>query len=520
VSGFCLGHFTARGQTARAARRSAHRNIFLRLVLGIIPLSSLASAQQTTEATRFRSTTHLVVLDVVVTDTYGQPIRGYTAKDFRVLEDGVEQKVASFEPPALHPSPALPNNHTTFSTSGLTSIPSRNILVLDELNTGIIDEAYARQQLEKYLRKHGPVLNQPTSLIIVGQENLDFAHDYTRNAQTLLDALKRHHPELPFTRMTGGLYGSGERMAKTLWVLEQIASSSLHYAGRKNIIWIGAGVPEFTWRDLAPDDRHKFASAISETANVLFDARLVVYTINPHGLDAMPSVEGGTFSEQTTGELVFESLAPETGGKILRLQNNVDDEIAQCTEDGSAYYTLTYYPTNHVWDGQFRKIQVQMAGRGLTARVRRGYYAVADSPPSDEQVDAALSHALMSPLPYRALNVHSTVTPASPGSGKYMLRVDRDALYWQILDSGKRRCEITVLTATVGAGSRFTTNKIRELEAVIDAAQLQKAADKPIVFNFVAELPADTQAVKLVVRDSTNGNIGTAEIAKDGIKLR
>jgi len=49
---------------------------------------------------------------------------------------------------------------------------------------------------------------------------------------------------------------------------------------------------------------------------------------------------------------------------------------------------------------------------------------------------------------------------------------------------------------------------------------LQKAPDKPIVFNFVAEWPSDTQAVKLVVRDSTNDNIGTAQISKDRIKLR
>jgi len=393
-------------------------------------------------------------------------------------------------------------------------------LVLDELNTGIVDEAYARQQLEKYLRKHGPLLNQPTSLIIIGQEHLDFAHDYTRNANALLEALKGHRTELPYSKMVGGASWASERLAKTLWVLEQIASSSLHYAGRKNVIWIGSGFPELSGRLLAPEDRHKFAAVISETANVLFDARLAIYTINPTGLEVVPTVSDGSFGDATTGELLFESIAPETGGKIFRLQNNIDDEIASSAEDGSAYYTLTYYPSNHVWDGQFRKIQVQIAGRGLTARARRGYYAVADAPPSDEQIDATLSHALMSPLPYRALNVHSTVTPANAGSGKYVLRVDREALYWQTLDSGKRRCEVTVLTATIGADSKFTTNKVRTLEAVIDAAQLHKASDQPIIFNFVAELPPHTQTIKLVVRDSTNGAIGTAQIQKDGIKLR
>lgn len=149
MSGFSISPLTAREQTARVRRRSARCNIHSRLVLGVItPLSLLASAQQATEVARFRSTTYLVVLDVVVTHTYGPPIRGYTVKDFKVLEDGVEQKLASFEPPPLHSGAAPLHNRTTFSTSGQTSIPSRNILVLDELNTGMLDEAYARQQLE------------------------------------------------------------------------------------------------------------------------------------------------------------------------------------------------------------------------------------------------------------------------------------------------------------------------------------------------------------------------------------
>ena len=461
----------------------------------------------------------MVVLDVVVTDSHGQPVRGLTGRDFRVIENGVEQKLASFEAPPL-PRSQLSQGRETISGSRDNSIPARNIMVLDELNTGVFDEAYARQSLEKYLRKHGPVLNQPTSLLIVGQERLEFAHDYTRDAAALKDALKGHHAELPFSQMTGGAYRAVDRLAKTLWVLEQIASANRHYAGRKNVIWIGSGFPQLNLRSLAAQDRRNFAEAISTLAHELSEARLVVYTIDPQGLEVAPTAYEDLFGDPTTGELLFEGLAPQTGGKIFRLQNQIDEAIAESSEDGAAYYTLTYNPNNHNWDGQFRNVRVVVEGRGLQTRARKGYYAVAESPLSAGEVDDAMSKALMSPIPYRGLDLHATVTQADEGAGKYVLRVDGDALNWQSLASGKRRCQVTVVTATMGAGAQFATHNVRELEAVAEAQNFRKPSDKPVVFSFVAELPRDTHYVKVVVRDSTNGNIGTTNISKDTIKLR
>lgn len=466
----------------------------------------------------------MVVLDVVVTDSQGQPVRGLTRRDFGVIENGVEQKLSSFEAPPLRKSQPS-QERETISESSDNSIPARNILVLDELNNGVLDQAYARQSIEKYLRKHGPVLNQPTSLLIVGQDRLEFAHDYTRNGAALKDALQGHHAELPFSQMTGGAYRAVERLAKTLGVLEQIASANLHYAGRKNVIWIGSGFPELNLRSLAAQDRRSFAEAIRVMARELSDARLVVYTIDPQGLEVAPAAYEDSFGDPTTGdpatgELLFEGLAPQTGGKIFRLQNQIDEAIAESMEDGAAYYTLAYNPSNHNWDGQFRTVRVVVEGRGLEARARKGYYAVAESPLSAGEVDDAVSQALMSPMPFRGIDVHATVTRADDGAGRYVLGVDGDALNWQSLPSGKRRCQVTVVTATMGAGAQFATHNVRELEAVADAQHFRKPSDKPVVFSFVAELPRDTHYVKVVVRDSTNGNIGTTDISKDAIKLR
>lgn len=334
-----------------------------------------ATGQQTDETSVFRSSSRLVVLDVVVTDAQNRPVRGLSGRDFKILEDGVEQKLASLDAPSfdavtaeIHSSAKqIRGTSETESPPGGSSIPARNILVLDELNTGILDSAYGRQSIEKFLRNHGPVLNQPTSLIIVGQDRIEFAHDYTRDAVALRDAMKQHHAELPFSKLTAGAEASVQRLAKTLWVLDQIASANLHFAGRKNVLWIGSGFPELILNDIAFRDREKFKVAIREMGGILFDARVAVYTIDPGGL----SVRDG-FDDATTDELLFEGLGPQTGGKIIRAQNQLDEVIAETMDDGASYYTLSYYPSNHNWNSKFRILKVVLEGRQLESSNAQG----------------------------------------------------------------------------------------------------------------------------------------------------
>ena len=514
-----------------AGTRFVERGWARRLVAAVCGLALCAwaagqQAGQTPDDTPvIRSSTRLVVLDVVVSDAHDRPVPGLSARDFKVVEDGVEQKLASFDAPTGRAVAERGNAASGGASGGVglpggTSIPARNILVLDELNTEILDTAYGRQSIEKYLRKHGPVLNQPTSLIIVGEDRIEFAHDYTRDAAALRESMRGHHPGLPFSKMNAGLELSVDRLAKTLWVLDQIASANLHYAGRKNVIWISAGFPELTLDTIAFHDRKKFVAAIREMGGILFDARVAVYTINPEGLTVSPVIYEDTFGDATTGELLFESLAPQTGGKILRLQNQLDEVIAESLEDGASYYTLAYYPSNHNWDSKFRTVKVAVDGRTLKVRTRKGYYALTESPASGHEADNAMSDALLSPLPYRGLDVHATVASADADTGKFLLRVDSGSLSWQTLATGKRRCQVTAVTATMGAGSQFSTHKVRELEAVMDEREFRKLSGKPVVFNFVAELPKDTHFVKVVVRDPANGNIGSAQIERGEIKAR
>src|ERR1700693_2216258 len=127
------------------------------LFLLTLVLLSASSAQQSVpqEEATFRSTTRLVVLDVVVTDHTGKLVTNLSQADFMLLEDGVPQNIASFESPEMRPDAPVfvegkgnkvdlksPPNGSAPSPSALT------ILVLDELNSEVLDQAYARSAIQ------------------------------------------------------------------------------------------------------------------------------------------------------------------------------------------------------------------------------------------------------------------------------------------------------------------------------------------------------------------------------------
>jgi hypothetical protein len=81
--------------------------------LALACAAALAAAQDPGppgETPTFPAQVEQVIVDVVVTDRRGTPIRGLTREDFTVTEDGVAQAVVSFEAVQLpdEPSPVPP----------------------------------------------------------------------------------------------------------------------------------------------------------------------------------------------------------------------------------------------------------------------------------------------------------------------------------------------------------------------------------------------------------------------------
>jgi VWFA-related protein len=102
-----------------------------------------------------RSSTKLVLVDVVVTNKQGQPVAGLKAENFTVEENGKKQKVSVFVAPGTQsgvkptPTPAgILSNHPEH-VGPSAGVPT--VLLLDACNSPFKDQAYARSQMLKYV---------------------------------------------------------------------------------------------------------------------------------------------------------------------------------------------------------------------------------------------------------------------------------------------------------------------------------------------------------------------------------
>src|SRR5882724_6560466 len=144
----------------------------------------------------FRASSNIVTVNVVVTDQNNQPVRGLQAKDFTVLEDGRPQSIHFFE---LHwpaekkadtaPLQLPPHQFTNFRNQDPGG--AMNIVLFDTLNTPIMDQAYGRDQLLKFLRSIPP--GEPVALFTLGSR-LRMVQGFTDDPEKLLRAANQMRP--------------------------------------------------------------------------------------------------------------------------------------------------------------------------------------------------------------------------------------------------------------------------------------------------------------------------------------
>jgi VWFA-related protein len=479
-----------------------------------------------------RSTSRLVLLDVVVTDKSGKPVPGLGKEDFSVFEDGRPQRIANFETPEMHlqgdPRPdESPANRNT-SMPQRTDARPESIIVLDDRSTSSEDASFAWQELLKYLRKQPNPLAEPTALMVFSKTRLERVAPPTRDTAVLLAKAQEIQLELPSLSMNNGVQGGASGMLASLLALDEIALSSADRQSRKNIIWIGSGFPIFSGSSVDLVDRNRFLSYVRYTANWLQETRSTVYTIDPKGLptanEGYLDLVGGSLIGSTvqpaTGELVFESLAPETGGQIYRNRNDINVAISDAVETGSTYYTLAYYPENSNFDGNFRKIRVVVADNKLTATTQQGYYAVDEGfGATQSELDFALSRAVKSPLPFASVQFDAVgkVLLGPPPTARFSVSVDRSAVSWESQPNGGERGELTLVTAEVSKKDSILDYKVREIEIVVPKDKFENPAVTHVLFSVTVPLPQKTDHFRFVLRDAGSGRLGTYDVARQSL---
>jgi len=286
------------------------RNLALIMVGGILAGRVQILRAQEIPAPTIRVTTRMVLVDVVVTDKEGKPVPGLRAEDFTLEEKGKAQKIATFTEASLATSavealpPGIYTNRAQYRSAG----GPITVLLLDALNTAFKDQAYARQQMLKFVQQQYRPGERMAVFTLTRQ--LRVLQDFTSDPQILYTALQRYLPTpqefanartptspeagptsassaaasldpaaTPFhggggdsglrsggavdaaiataqqaiTSFTGAevAYGQDQRVQLTLTALNSIARILGGLPGRKSIIWVTGSFP-FT---LIPEDR-------------------------------------------------------------------------------------------------------------------------------------------------------------------------------------------------------------------------------------------------------------------------
>jgi VWFA-related protein len=304
------------------------------------------SQQDAGQITTIRTYSNIVVIDVVVNDSQGNPIHGLKGSDFTLMENNKLQVVKHFEEhsevPAsdiqIVPAPKLPAGLFTNKPPAPANGPV-NVLLLDYLNTPLASQPQARRQLLDYLDKAPP----GTRIAIFGlTTHLFMLQGFTSDIAVLKAALtaKKGSPQVsdilsdpinggPITDTTlSDSFGSGTAVSGmmtqedvdavnrfqalatsfqqdmiaryTLNAFDMLARYLIGIPGRKNVIWYSGGFPldvEPNVNEADPNDSVvRNDEEIRKTDNLLTRAQVAVYPVDARGLMTDPSLNAANES--------------------------------------------------------------------------------------------------------------------------------------------------------------------------------------------------------------------------------
>ncbi len=531
------------------------------------------SPQQKPSST-VRVATRLVEVSVVAQDKKGEPVADLERDDFEVVEQGKVQTIAVFSIEsnrnAIGRTEALPPN--TFSNMPAQAGATQNLTVIlfDTLNTSFEDQASAKKQLMIFLKQIKPqdrvaVYGLGTSLHVI--------HDFTGNSEALVRAIDHYSTRLSMEKsgstariedntwmaeneeeariiaaMDEAINAANQRVANyyierrttiTLQALAEIANHLSSLPGRKSLVWLSAGFP-FTYGTntmqigQVSEGVKNFSEIVARAARSLTDASVAIYPVDARALIGLAGTNPSSSVTVTTRtarqaaridtqalEEVFSSrdtmqeLAEQTGGRASYDTNDVQGAVKRALEDSRATYTLGYYPSDANFNGKFRTIKVSVKRPGVQLTYRRGYYA---SP--GEPLDDATRQ--------KALNAAATGTLDATGVG-FSVQVNRptaDALAWQlVLDIDPYSIDLEpqqdnwsggfdlMLTQFDGKGS-LLKNHGRQVPLALTSADRQKMLERGFVLRVPIQLNENWRRLRVVLRDSKSGAVGTVTILR------
>ncbi len=283
----------------------------------------------------FRVKVDMVVLSFTVTDSKGQYVNNLKPADFRVLEDGILQKINTFaegaKPPLLVAEDGSTRPLVQSSKPDAEGSPvdvrsdafvGTNVFVLfDTSNFMYRGFVYAEDAIADFVRG----LDRADSVAVYTfSRNLSRASSLTRDRNNAISGLRK------------SVAGDDTALYNALLLTLRDAAK---VPGRKVVIVFSNGPDNASM--VAPDD----VRAVAE------DEGIPIYVISTNEVNKDPISSG-----------VFRRIASRTGGKAYwaKTWQKQVEAFESIREDLGNSYTITYYPDASNHNEGFRKIDIEI----------------------------------------------------------------------------------------------------------------------------------------------------------------
>ncbi|ODU53652.1 MAG: VWA domain-containing protein, partial [Granulicella sp. SCN 62-9] len=531
-------------------RRAAIAIAAIAMVIGTAA-PGLAQQQAADGTFTLKVQSDIVLTNVVVRDKKtGEVVKGLTAADFTILENGKPQKIASFDYQSVDEAAVLNEKTTVTGQASVADLLNRNfaadpaalknhrliVMFFDLSSMQPEDVDRAVEAARDYINKK----MQPADLVALVSMStaLNMDQDFTSDKALLLKGVGTYNGTQG-TGFANGTTGSSEGTAddassfiaddteynslntdRELYAIREIAKSLERVDERKSMLYFSGGLTRNGIENQA---------SMRAATNAAVRANMAIYSVDSRGLQALPPVgdastgslrgtsaySGAAMQSQLDANFgsqeTLATLSSDTGGKAFFDSNDFAPAFQQIQHDTEAYYILGFHSTNTARDGSYRRLTIRLNRADaklehVDAKLdyRPGYYAPADfKHQKTEDREQALTEQMRSDLPATDVAVYLQALYFRLEDNKFFIPVSLIVPGSQIpfLKNGDRdKANIDVMGEVKNAQGIIVGNVRDTVKLALDSSQ--QVQRRNIQYSTGFTLAPGRYHLKFVVREN------------------
>jgi VWFA-related protein len=500
--------------------------------------------------------TEIVLVNVVARDKHGNLIKDLKQGDFTVFEDGKKQQLASFDFEKVDEMVMAGAAGTTVTGTaeqggdkgGLLNKKAQKSLNARDRRLMLMFFDFSAMEPDDIDRavdagkKYVKSMMQPADMVALMSlsTNLQLDQDFTDDRDKILAKLSAYNNS-EGQGFENGAEGSSEGAAETggsytaddtdyntfsadrkLLALESVMQGMGKIPQKKSLIYFSNGITQS-----GIDNQ----SALREATAAAVRANVSIYPVDVRGLSSFPpggQAQAASLHGQSayTGASVLNdlngndasqetlyTLAADTGGKAFMDTNDLSGVFSVVQKDTSAYYVLGYTSSNHLRDGRYRRLKVQINRPDVKLEYRAGYYADRDyQHMRSTDREAQLEDELSADLPETDVAVYAGAAYFRQDDSHYYLSVSLVIPGTQIpFVQAKDKDNATIdIIGEVLENGKLPVGRLRDtVKLAVDSSQ--QVRRKNVQYNTGFILAPGNYHLKFVVRENSTGRMGTFE---------